>query len=193
MALQADEARKAILKLPARQPKRLRGYNALRAFWDRGKGKEVITWLHKVNGDEFTGRSKRAFREELGFADTSGDEGATARFADRRELEIEVHFENYARRAMELSYLDGLSDVEFTASSQLPKGDLVVVRWQVIGRHTGTLLGVPPTNEEVTITGMTMIKFDEQPRPEGGRIAQATDEWTYWDLPALMQQLGVAP
>jgi hypothetical protein len=192
MALQADEARKAILRLPARQPKRLRGYNALRAFWDRGKGKEVITWLHKINGDAFTGRSKRAFREELGFADTQ-DEGATTRFVDRKELEIVVQIEDFERRAMELSYLEGLSDVEFTASSQLPKEDLVVVRWQVIGKHTGTLLGVPPTNQEVTITGMTMLKFEEQPRPEGGRIAQATDEWTYWDLPALMQQLGVTP
>jgi predicted ester cyclase len=92
---------------------------------------------------------------------------------------------------MPLTYLEGLSDIEFTATSQASKGKAVVTRWEVNGKHTGPLLGVAPTGKQVTITGMTMIKFDEEPHPEGaGRMSHALEEWTYWDLPALAEQIG---
>lgn len=190
--LQADGARKKMSDLPTRQPKRLRGYNMMRAFADRGKGKEVINWMHTIHGDAFTGRSKRAYREELGFADVK-DEGAAARFVDRRELEVEVIVRNFERHGMELSYLDGLKNIEFTATSSVPKDDSVVIRWEVVGQHKESLLGVPPTGAEVTITGLTMLKFKDEKRPEGGRRLTATDEWTYWDLPGLMEQLKATP
>jgi hypothetical protein len=190
--LQADGARKRMGDLPQRQPKRLRGYNMMQAFADRGKSKEVISWLHKIHGDAFTGKAKRAVREELGFGDVK-EEGAAARFVDRKELEVEVVIKDFTRHAMELSYIDGLSNIEFAAVSSVPRGDTVVVRWEVNGLHTNALLGVAPTRADVAITGLTMLKFTQERRPEGGLLVTATDEWTYWDLPALMNQLGATP
>jgi hypothetical protein len=187
--MQADKARKALLRLPVRTPRRLAGFNKLQGYVASTKARETTEWLHTVNRHELTGRSKKEFRKELGFQDIQDDEGS-ARFVDRRELEVVVEIKDFARHGMELSYLEGLSDIEFTAMSQVPKKDAVVTRWEVTGMHTGPILGIAPTGKSVTITGMTMMRFAEEPRPQGGRRAFATDEWTYWDLPGLIEQVG---
>jgi hypothetical protein len=187
---QADGARKLLSTLPARQPKRLVGFNKLVNYHERTKAREVTTWLHDVNGHSLTGQAKKDARAALGYEDADAEAIGSERFLDRKELEIEVEIKEFTRHGMELSYLDGLSDIEFTAVSQIQKRESVVTRWEITGQHTGTMLGVAPTRRHVTITGMTMVKFGEEPRPEGGRIARATDEWTYWDLPALLEQLG---
>jgi predicted ester cyclase len=189
---QADEARRLLTTLPARQPKRLIGFNKLQNYTERTKARETITWLHVVNRHELTGLSKKEAREALGYTDADADAIGSQRFLGREELEIEVEIEGFTRRAMDLSYLDGLSDVEFTAISQVTKRDSVVTRWEVNGVHTGTMLGIAPTHRPVTITGMTMLMFTEEVRPGRGRLARATDEWTYWDVPSLLKQLGAS-
>ena len=202
--LQADNARKALSKLPARQPKRLLGFNKLQASVERSKSLETTNWLHTLNGHALTGQTKKEAREALGFADiddtgTGGSDienpgtGGSERFANRKDLEVDVEIKDFTRHGMELSYLEGLSDTEFTAMSQVAKRETVVTRWEVRGEHTGPILGIAPTRRSVTVIGMTMLKFAEEPRPQGGRRAWATDEWTYWDLPSLMQQLGAMP
>jgi hypothetical protein len=190
---QADDARKLLSTLPARQPKRLIGFNKLRNYHERAKAREVVNWLHEVNRHALTGQTKKEARKELGYEDADAEDPGSNRFLGREELEIDVEINEFTQHGMELSYLDGLSDIEFTAVSQTQKRDSVITRWEVIGRHTGTLFGVAPSNREVTITGMTMMKFAEEPRPGGGRRAWATDGWTYWDLPSLLEQLGASP
>jgi hypothetical protein len=37
------------------------------------------------------------------------------------------------------------------------------------------------------------MAFDEKQNPDGSSEAWATDEWTYWDLPSLMEQVGASP
>ena len=92
---------------------------------------------------------------------------------------------------MPLTYLEGLSEMEFTATSQVAKHLAVVTRWEVYGKHSGELLGVPPTGRQVTLTGMTWIQFDEQLNPDGpGRTSRGLETWTYWDLPSLLEQIG---
>ena len=189
---QADEARKLLSTLPARQPKRLVGFNKLVNYHERTKAREVTNWLHDLNGHSLTGQLKKEAREELGYKDADAEAIGSDRFLGREELEIDVEIEDPTRHGMELTYLDGLSDIEFTGTSQMQKRESVITRWEVIGKHTETMLGIAPTRRQVTITGMTMLKFAEEPRPGGGRVARATDEWTYWDLPSLMQQLGAS-
>jgi hypothetical protein len=187
--LQADEARKALTRLPAKLPRRLFGYNQLKGYTERARARETLRWLHKLNGDPITGKSKREFREELGY-DVEQDEGLERMKVDKKELDVEVVIEDFAPHGMEMFYLEGLSDTEFTASSQLAKDGRVVTRWEVTGQHTGPILGMPPTRRSLTITGMTAVTFVEERKPEGGRLMRATDVWTYWDLPGLMQQIG---
>ena len=175
-------------------------------FAERKRAQETAIWLHAVNGDVATGKHKREIRKELGFwkddrdydgagsldpTEVTGGEDSSTKKSPTEHLETEVVFDDVVRRGMPLTYLEGLSDVIFANRGQATKGMLVVTRWEIHGRHTGTLLGVPPTGREVSTTGMTMIKFDQHPHPTGpGRLSHALEEWTYWDLPSLAHQIG---
>jgi predicted ester cyclase len=85
---------------------------------------------------------------------------------------------------MSREYLDGISSVDFKVVGQLAQVDIAASRWELIGMHTGELLGVAGTGREVEFMGMTIVKVEDN---------QATEEWTYWDLPGLMKQIGLTP
>jgi hypothetical protein len=192
MELMANEARRALSELPARQPKRLLNYNLARAFRERARARQVTNWLHELHGDPVTGRAKREYREEFGFV-SEEEEAAPDQDPEKREFEVEVTIENPTPRGMPFTYLAGLSDVEFRASSQTAKSNAVITRWEIEGTHDGTLLGVPRTGRHISLAGITWIAFEEQVNPDRSSIAWATDEWTYWDLPSLMEQIGAQP
>lgn len=62
-------------------------------------------------------------------------------------------------------------------------GETVATRWTFTGVHVGQTLGVEPTNNRVTITGMDFYHMHE------GKIIE---EWIEIDLMGLMRQLGAA-
>ena len=62
------------------------------------------------------------------------------------------------------------------------EGDTVVVYCTMHGRHTGNLLGIPPTNREVAMDYVHIVHFRD------GKVA---DHWGIRDDMALMRQLGV--
>ena len=64
------------------------------------------------------------------------------------------------------------------------EGDRVVVRWTMIGTHSGGGLGIPATGRAVRITGITMSRVVD------GRIAE---HWIYRDDIAMLRQLGLMP
>jgi steroid delta-isomerase-like uncharacterized protein len=81
-------------------------------------------------------------------------------------------------------YQTAFPDLQFTVEDQVAEGDMVVTRWTARGTHLGTLRGIPPTGQKVTVTGMTMEKYcDGQPH----------ESWMNWDGLGLMQQLGILP
>jgi steroid delta-isomerase-like uncharacterized protein len=81
-------------------------------------------------------------------------------------------------------YRSAYPDTYFTIEDQIAEGDGVVTRWRGRGTHQGELLGIPPTGEQVAVTG---IEFD---RISGGRIGET---WVSYDALGMMQQLGVVP
>ena len=81
-------------------------------------------------------------------------------------------------------YRGAYPDTHFTVEDQVAEGDLVVTRWTGQGTHRGELMGVPPTEEQVTVTG---IEFD---RVVGGKIEET---WVNYDALGMMRQLGVVP
>src|SRR5919106_1200135 len=82
------------------------------------------------------------------------------------------------------TYLTGFPDGRITVDHQFADGDWVATRWTGRGRHTGELIGIPPTGKEATVTGLTLSRVQD------GKVIE---EWTVWDTLGMLQQLGVVP
>lgn len=77
-----------------------------------------------------------------------------------------------------------LPDVRAILDDVIAEGDKVVARWTMSGTHQGSMHGVPPTGNRVTVPGITIFRF------ANGKIVE---RWDHWDTLGLMQQLGVIP
>jgi steroid delta-isomerase-like uncharacterized protein len=85
------------------------------------------------------------------------------------------------RREMEM--WRGAFDFAFTVEDQIAQGDQVCTRWTWNGTHKGDFLGIPATGKQVTMTGVTIFRCQED-----GKI---TEGWWQYDRLGLMTQLGV--
>lgn len=65
------------------------------------------------------------------------------------------------------TYRAAFPDARFAVEDQIAEGSKVVTRWTARGTHRGEFLGIAPTGEEVTVTG---IEFDHV---VGGKIEEA--------------------
>ena len=65
------------------------------------------------------------------------------------------------------AYRAAFPNLRVTVEDQLAEEDIVVTRWTLRGTHSGEFLGLAPTGDEVTVSG---IEFD---RIVGGRIDEA--------------------
>ena len=74
-------------------------------------------------------------------------------------------------------------DIRITVDDIIGADDKVVVRWSAVMTHTGDHLGIPATNRQVRITGITIAQIKD------GKIIRG---WDNWDQLALMEQLSVA-
>ena len=77
-----------------------------------------------------------------------------------------------------------LPDTHVTIEDQIAEGDQVVTRWTARGTHTGEVMGIPPTEKQVTFAGIHIHRI------EAGKIVEV---WAIDDLLGLMQQFGVIP
>jgi predicted ester cyclase len=67
---------------------------------------------------------------------------------------------------------------------QIAEGDRIVTRWSAHGTHKGELMGNPPTNKEMTVTGIDIDRIED------GKI---TETWGEFDQMGMMVQLGIVP
>ncbi len=81
-------------------------------------------------------------------------------------------------------YRTAYPDTRFVVEDQIAEGDRVVTRWTGQGTHQGELMGISPTGNRVTVTG---IEFD---RVSGGKLQET---WVNYDALGMMQQLGAVP
>ncbi|GAB2758075.1 ester cyclase [Nocardioides salsibiostraticola] len=78
------------------------------------------------------------------------------------------------------AFSDPWHDIE----GQIAEGDLVVTWLTAGGRHTGELLGVPATDKDVTMRGVTIFEVVDQ---------LIVSRWGVSDLLNLFVQLGAVP
>jgi predicted ester cyclase len=64
---------------------------------------------------------------------------------------------------------DALPDYDLSIDSLTVKGDRVMVRYTISGTHKGDFMGIAPTNERITITGIDIFRLDN------GKVVE------YWD------------
>jgi predicted ester cyclase len=63
-------------------------------------------------------------------------------------------------------------------------GDVVVSRVTMHGKHVAEFLGVPPSGEDVVVSGITINRLKD------GRIVE---RWGNWDTLGMLQSLGALP
>ena len=85
----------------------------------------------------------------------------------------------------EIEYFrSAIPDLTYTIEVQIAEGEKVVSRYTVSGTHQGEFFGVAPTGERITMSGISIDRF------EGGKIVE---EWPEYDLLGVMRQLGAVP
>jgi steroid delta-isomerase-like uncharacterized protein len=88
------------------------------------------------------------------------------------------------QRQLASLYRDAFPDAHITVEDQLAEGDEVVTRWTARGTHQGELMGVPPSGNQVEISGIAIN------RVSGGKIEET---WSSYDALGIMQQIGAVP
>ena len=76
------------------------------------------------------------------------------------------------------------SDIHVTFQDAIAEADMVCLRWSCSMKHTGSGLGMAPTQKTLATTGMTMVRI------ANGRFVAG---WQNWDMLGLMQQINQEP
>jgi steroid delta-isomerase-like uncharacterized protein len=82
------------------------------------------------------------------------------------------------------SYRAALPDIHYTIEDMVAEGDQVAWRWTVRATQRGTLMDIPPTGRQATVTGIIITRF------ANGKWAE---DRLNWDTLGMLQQLGVIP
>ena len=72
-------------------------------------------------------------------------------------------------------------DLHFTVDVVVAEGDKVASRLTINATHNGEFMGLPPTGNQGSITGVDIFRI------VGGKVVE---RWGNYDLFGLMQQIG---
>jgi predicted ester cyclase len=87
-------------------------------------------------------------------------------------------------KQMESEWYDAFPDMHYTIDDMVAEGDKVAARVTMTGTHKGEIMGIPPTNKKVTVSGIVIDRF------AGGKIVEDNG---IFDMLGLMRQLGLVP
>lgn len=82
------------------------------------------------------------------------------------------------------TYRAAFPDLEYAVETVIAEDDIAALRYTARGTHEGELLGLEPTGERVSVSGMEMYRVED---------GQITEMWTSYDSLGLFQELGVVP
>jgi len=81
-------------------------------------------------------------------------------------------------------YRTAFPDLQITVDDMTVEGNKVVTRWTARGTHKAELMGIAPTDKQITVMGISIVRI------ANGKIEES---WNTWDRMDLMRQLGAAP
>lgn len=79
---------------------------------------------------------------------------------------------------------EAFPDFQLTIIDQVAEGEKVAMRWTAHGTHKGEFQGIPATNRQVSVGGITILRILD------GKIIEG---WTNEDMLGFLRQLGVVP
>jgi steroid delta-isomerase-like uncharacterized protein len=126
--------------------------------------------------------SRRFFEEVWNEGNLDAIDNLATQDSVLRDRDMGEHRGTGAAREFIGTYRKAFPDLRFTIEEQIAEGDTVVTRWRARGTHRGELMGIPPTEKSVTVSGVTIDRVTD------GKIAESIGSW---DALGLMQQLGV--
>jgi steroid delta-isomerase-like uncharacterized protein len=77
-----------------------------------------------------------------------------------------------------------LPDLNVTVDDIIAEGDKVVARTTIRGTHRGEFMGIAPTNKQVTVNSMDLVRIVN---------GKAAEVWHIEDALGMMQQIGAIP
>ena len=80
------------------------------------------------------------------------------------------------------AFCNALPDLSVRIEASVAEGDVVAVRWSVVGTHRGDGLGFPASGKGTRFTGMSFFKV------KGGKFVEG---WNNFDQLGLLQQVGI--
>ena len=95
----------------------------------------------------------------------------------------EIHGRDGFRQLVEM-YRTAFADSNMRVDTIVAEGDLVAAHWTATGTHTGSLMGIAPTGNEVKVSGTEFSKIVD------GKIASSTG---LFDALGMLQQIGAVP
>jgi|SRR5215469_2545372 len=81
-------------------------------------------------------------------------------------------------------YLSAFPGLQFTIEDEIAEGEKAVTRYTARGTNTGSLMGMPATGKQATVTGIVIGRF------ANGKLVEG---WLDFDALGMLQQLGVIP
>jgi predicted ester cyclase len=80
--------------------------------------------------------------------------------------------------------LSAFPDAQVVFEDWIVEGDKCVARFRFDGTHLGEFMGIAPTNRRVSVTGITIMRFEGD---------QVVERWSEMNYLGLLQALGVSP
>ena len=77
-------------------------------------------------------------------------------------------------------FLEGIPNAFYDVKESFVNDDKVTCRWVCTGTQSGNFYGMPPTNKDVNVNGITIFRIAD------GKIAEL---WNVWDQFTLVEQL----
>ena len=81
-------------------------------------------------------------------------------------------------------YRTAFADLNVKILQVFNEGELVAIRWQSEGRHSGSFMGTPASGKNVRIEGVHVARI---------RDGKVVEDWAQFDALGLLQQIGIVP
>jgi steroid delta-isomerase-like uncharacterized protein len=78
-------------------------------------------------------------------------------------------------------FITAFPDLRIEVEAIVGQGDQVVVRWSAVGTHRGHGVGCPPTDQPVTLRGITWVIV---------RDGQMREGWQHSNIPEVIRRLA---